>query len=52
MNPDQITTRTTISAMRAAAGIKAKPAKAEVKAAKPATARGRAGKAAAKGKKR
>ncbi|MCU0985829.1 MAG: thiamine pyrophosphate-binding protein [Acetobacteraceae bacterium] len=53
MNPDQITTRTTISAMRAAAGLKAKPAKPEKKAAKPAaTARGRAGKAAAKAKKR
>jgi acetolactate synthase-1/2/3 large subunit len=53
MNPDQITTRTTITAMRAAAGLKAKPAKADKKPAKPAaTARGRAGKAAIKAKKR
>ncbi|WP_144186117.1 thiamine pyrophosphate-binding protein [Elioraea rosea] len=55
MNPDQITTRTTISAMRRAAGVSvakaAKPAKADKKSAKAATARGRAGKAA-KAKKR
>jgi acetolactate synthase-1/2/3 large subunit len=48
MNPDQITTRTTITAMRAAAGLKARPAKPEKKAAKKpvATARGRTAKAA------
>ncbi len=48
MNPDQITTRTTISAMRATAGLKAKPIKKpEAAKAKPvATARGRTGKAA------
>jgi acetolactate synthase-1/2/3 large subunit len=47
MNPDQITTRTTITAMRAAAGLKAKPAKTPAaKKAKPAaTARGRTAKA-------
>jgi acetolactate synthase-1/2/3 large subunit len=47
MNPDQITTRTTITAMRAAAGVKAKPAKAEKKPAKKAvaSARGRTAKA-------
>jgi acetolactate synthase-1/2/3 large subunit len=47
MNPDQITTRTTITAMRAAAGVKAKPAKAEKKPAKKAIAsvRGRTAKA-------
>jgi acetolactate synthase-1/2/3 large subunit len=53
MNPDQITTRTTITAMRAASGVKAKPAKPEKKAAKAAaTARGRAAKPKAKAKKR
>jgi acetolactate synthase-1/2/3 large subunit len=48
MNPDQITTRTTITAMRAAAGLKAKPAKKpDPKKAKPtATSRGRTAKAA------
>ena len=41
MNPDQVTTRTTISAMRAAAGIKAKPAP-KKDAVKPAAASARA----------
>jgi len=53
MNPDQITTRTTISAMRAAASMKTRPAKPEKKPAKAAvTARGRAARSAAKQKKR
>ncbi len=53
MNPDQITTRTTLTAMRAAAKPQAKPARPSKKPAKPAaTARGRAAKPAAKPKKR